>query len=131
MKILRALYKTFYTVFKEASGFILNNLYYAAMLLVLGTPYLMYWVCIEVYKQRGYFAIGGEMFIPIFIYGIVLFLRKIAEEYNKGPEIPIPGKRFTYKSITDDSVSIDRERIFEMMQYVNDMENYLERVGKL
>lgn len=110
--------------------FIENQLLNFSRLLYFMLPYLMLFIGEYVYRFREGYAIGSEVFIPIFIMITAYFIRTYANKIGKGTEVPTPEKRFT--EISDDGeVSVDRERLNELLLYVADVEDYLERKGLL
>jgi hypothetical protein len=110
--------------------FITNNLRNFAWILNFILPYLMYIVGQNVYATRGYPGVGGELLLPIIFYMITYVLRSYANKIGKGTTIPVPEKRFTE---VDDygEVSIPNNRIQELILYLADLEDWLERKGLL
>lgn len=117
-------------VVRAVDYFITSNLRNFAWLLNFILPYLMYLIGQNVYEKRGYFGIGGELFIPIIFCVITYYLRSYANKIGKGTTIPVPDKRFTE---VDDygEVSIPNNRIQELILYLADLEDWLERKGLL
>lgn len=110
--------------------FIKNNLVRFATLLNLILPYLMYCVGQYVANNRNEFAIGGEIFIPLIFVVIIYYLKSTANKLRKGLTIPVPDKRFT--SVDEDGeVTIENRRIQELILYLADLEDWLERKGIL
>ena len=110
--------------------FIKNNLRNFAWILNFILPYLMYIVGQNVCAERGYLDIGGELLIPIAFCIITYILRSYANKIGKGTTIPVPDKRFT--EVDDDGeVSIQNNRIQELILYLADLEDWLERKGLL
>lgn len=117
-------------IVRAVDYFITSNLRNFAWILNFILPYLMYIVGQNVYETRGYFGIGGELFIPIVFCVITYVLRSYANKTGKGTTIPVPDKRFTE---VDDygEVSIPNNRIQELILYLADLEDWLERKGLL
>ena len=110
--------------------FIKNNLRNFAWILNFILPYVMYIVGQNVCATRGYLDIGGELLIPIAFCIITYILRSYANKIGKGTTIPVPNKRFT--EVDDDGeVSIQNNRIQELILYLADLEDWLERKGLL
>ena len=110
--------------------FIENNLKNFANILKIVLPYLMYFIGQSVFKSRGYFAVGGEIFIPL-IFGIVIYyIRSFANKIGKGITIPVPDERFTEVD-EDGEVNVQNSRLQEMILYLADLEDWLERKGLL
>jgi len=129
-KFLRIILEIIAEAIKSISLFIVNNLRNFANMLVLIAPYLMLFVGQAVYKERGYISTGGELFIPILILIIVYIIRSFANKIGKGVTIPIPSKRFTEVD-EDGEVSIRHDRLQELILYIADLEDWLERKGLL
>ena len=108
--------------------FLKSNLYVFGQLIEIGTPYFMWYIVVEVYKERGYFAIGGEMFIPLFLFFISGVIKKLSNIHGTGYEIPVANKRFTIEEEYGE-VTIAEEDIQEVILYLNDVENYIEKRG--
>lgn len=110
--------------------FIENQLLNFSRMLYFVLPYLMLYIGEYVYEFRDKYALGSEVFIPICIMCLAWTIRTYANKIGKGTEVPIPENRFT--EVTDDGeVSVDRERLNELLLYVADVEDYLERKGLL
>ena len=129
-KFLRIILEIIAEAIKSISLFIVNNLRNFANMLVLIAPYLMLFVGQAVYKERGYISAGGELFIPILILIVVYIIRSFANKIGKGVTIPIPSKRFTEVD-EDGEVSIRHDRLQELILYIADLEDWLERKGLL
>lgn len=106
-----------------------NSIYPISKILTLSLPYIMLFLGVRLYKQRGYFSIGGEILIPIMIYLIAWFLKSFSNKLGKGENPPIPNERFT--SEEDGEVSCEYSRLQELLLFVNDYENWLERKGMM
>lgn len=107
-----------------------SNLRNLAWLLNLLTPFIMYFIGQYVVLNRGYFGVGGEILIPILILFVIYFLRSMANKYRKGTTIPVPEERFT--EVDDDGeVSVRNDRLQELILYLADLEDWLERKGLL
>ena len=117
-------------VVRAVDYFITSNLRNFAWILNFILPYLMYIVGQNAYATRGYLGVGGELFIPIIFCVITYVLRSYANKIGKGTTIPVPSKRFTE---VDDygEVSISNNRIQELILYLADLEDWLERKGLL
>lgn len=110
--------------------FLKNNLRTFAMILEIVAPYIMYFIGQRLATDRGMIAVGGEIFIPLIISIVIGLLRGSANRIGKGITTPIPNKRFTTVS-EDGEVSIDNDRIQEVILYLADLEDWLERKGLL
>lgn len=129
-KFLRIILEIIAEAIKGISLFIANNLRNFANMLVLIAPYLMLFVGQAVYKERGYISAGGELFIPILFLIVVYIIRSFANKIGKGITIPVPSKRFTEVD-EDGEVNIRHDRLQELILYIADLEDWLERKGLL
>lgn len=68
--------------------------------------------------------------ILIFIQSAVSYTKKLMENMGKGNDVPVPKERFTAVD-EDGEVTVRIERAQELLLYVCDLEDYLERKGKL
>lgn len=110
--------------------FIGSNLRNFANVLNIACPYVMYVVGQYAFDCRGEFQVGGELFIPLVFAVVIYVIRQFANKIGKGTTIPLPQKRFT--SVDDDGeVSVNHDRLQEMILYVADIEDWLERHGLL
>lgn len=93
-------------------------------------PYLMYVLGQKLAIDREMFSVGGEVFIPLFVWLIANFTKNIANKMNRGPRIPKPTKRFT--EVDEDGViTIEESKIEELLVYTADLEDWMERKGWL
>lgn len=110
--------------------FIQDNLRNLATLLNVLLPFAMLFIGQAVYRSRGKFAVGGELFVPVAVGFIIYFIKSFANKIGKGISIPTPSERFTEED-DDGEVTIPTSRIQELILYMNDLENWLERRGLL
>lgn len=59
---------------------------------------------------------------------VLLYLKALLNRKGKGANVPIPNSRFT-KVDGYGEVSIERERLQELIIYMCDLEDYFERTG--
>lgn len=110
--------------------FVGSNLRNFANILNIICPYIMYLLGQYVFSFRAGFAVGAELFIPLVFAVVIYLIRQFANKIGKGTTIPVPQKRFT--SIDDDGeVSVNQNRLQELILYVADVEDWLERHGLL
>lgn len=119
---------SFIDFISDIAYFFSRTLYLWISLLELLCPYLMWYITIYCYKERGSFQIGGEVFIPIVYLMFTRILKNFANRRNLGNSIPVPRERFT-KELEEGEFSVDENRLQEMILYVADVEDYLERKG--
>lgn len=106
-----------------------NNLMNAVNLANFILPYLMYFVGQEFYKLHGIkdgYVFGVALIIPIIFDLLTYYTKSIANKIGKGITVPIPQKRFTEVD-EDGMVSVDNNRIQELLLYVADLEDWLEK----
>lgn len=129
-KILWILLEITFDILRATGYFIKNNLRVFANLLDLLLPYVMYFVGQYVCKKFGYLNVGSEVMIPLGFVMIIYYLRSTANKLGKGITIPIPNKRFS-KVDEDGEVTIENRRVPELILYIADLEDWLERKGLL
>lgn len=110
--------------------FIGNNLRNFANILNIVCPYVMYLVGQYAFSSRNEFNVGGELFIPLVFAVVIYLIRQFASKIGKGTTIPVPQKRFTSED-EDGEVSVSQSRLQEMILYVANVEDWLERHGLL
>ena len=129
-KFFKIMFEIIFDILRNIVHFIKNNLRNIAWLIEAIVPYAMYFTAYYVYDERGEFVIGGELFIPIIAYVITYVIRSFANKIGKGYTIPTPNERFT-KIDDDGEVSIPYSRTQELLLYVADLEDWMERKGIL
>lgn len=110
--------------------FIKCNLVNFANILNLIIPYVMYFIGQYVAFDRNEITVGGELFVPLVFVVLIYYLRSTANKIGKGTTIPLPDKRFTQVD-EDGEVSIEHKRIQELILYMADLEDWMERKGML
>ena len=129
-KFLRITISIFIDVMQSVAYFIESNLRNFAMILNFILPYLMYIIGQKVYASKGHISVGFEILIPIIVYAIIYYIRSYANKIGKGYTVPTPDKRFT--EVNDDGeVSVRNDRVQELILYLADLEDWLERKGML
>lgn len=116
--------------FHSFTYFVKNNLVTFANILNLVLPYVMYLVGQDVACDRDKITIGGELFIPLLFIVIIYYLKSTANKLGKGTTIPLPDRRFTEVD-NDGEVNIEQSRLQELILYVADLEDWMERKGLL
>lgn len=81
--------------------------------------------------QRGRITIGGEIIVPIVVLVITYYVKEISNRCNKGTTVPTPHKRFTEVDYDSGEVNVRQERLQELILYLADLEDWLERKGLL
>lgn len=126
--------KKFFTLLIAAFANLINSIfdgfvnvsYFLGTFVELALPYAMLFLGEFLREERGKLAIGGEVFLPMVFLVIVYILHSIGNKANKGSAVPVPRKRFT--EVKDDGeVTAEYARMEEMLLYMADLEDYLER----
>lgn len=110
--------------------FIEDNLRNFGRLVDLLLPYCMLFLGMYAYKTRGEYAIGAEFFLPLVVMLVSYYCRSAANKLGKGDTFPVPQKRFTSED-DDGNPEIEVDRIQELILYIADVEEWLERKGYL
>lgn len=127
-KVLRIIIEVFKDVLHEIAWVLGGALYPMAVFFEIILPYAMLLIGVSCYEMRGKFAIGGEVFIPLFVLFIVDFAKRCANKIGRGNDVPIPERRFT-EIDSDGEVSIDSSRLQELILYMGNLEDWIERKG--
>lgn len=107
--------------------FVTHNLRTAAGLMNLVLPYAMYFIGRGTCVGRSHDVIGYEILIPVVVIAISYFIRSYANKIGKGYTIPVPERRFT--EVDGGEVSVENRRIQELLLYLADLEDWMERQG--
>jgi len=118
-------------LYHELTYYIKSNLKVLGFILLISNPYvtLIYGYSLIV-RRNWEIRFGGELLIPIIMFIASYLLSTLANTYNKGSSVPVPARRFT-EVIDDNDIVINQDDIQEIILYLNEVENYLERKGKL
>ena len=117
-------------VIRNILYFVKQNLINFANILDFTIPFLMFFIGQNVALREGKILISPEIIIPLFAFILIFYLKSIADKIGKGITIPIPNKRFT--EVDDDGeVSVENARLQEMLLYMADLEDWLNRKGLL
>ena len=132
IKAFKILVDVTYEAYCSFIYFIKSNLITFANILNLILPFAMYFIGQYVVHIRNEtsIAIGNEVFIPLIFIVFIYYLRSTADKIGKGMKVPIPEKRFTEVD-GDGEVSIENNRIQELILYMADLEDWMERKGLL
>lgn len=116
--IIRAIYNSLETV--------------ANMILYVFLPYSMFYIGQYFYSlENKFITIDLILLLPIITYIIVYIIKGILKKTgNSKSTMPIPKHRFTVL-IDDDEVVIKKGMLNELILYVYDLEEWLERKGKI
>lgn len=119
-----------YEAYCSFKYFIKSNLITFANTLNLILPFAMYFIGQHAVHIRNETIIGYEIFIPVIFIILIYYLRSAANKIGKGMTVPVPEKRFT-EADADGEVSIETNRIQELILYMADLEDWMERKGLL
>ena len=107
--------------------FIKSNLITFANILYLAAPYIMYFIGRYTTNNK----VGFEFFIPLAFIVVIYYLRSTANKIGKGATVPVPDNRFTQVDEDSGEVSVENNRIQELLLYMADLEDWMERKGML
>lgn len=93
--------------------------------ILLLTPFV---VMATYQARRGNTKTSDIVVFILSMFFVSAALKLISYLINCGKDFPIPYKRFTNDS-PDDGVTVKSEDLQEMILYMNDVENFLEREG--
>ena len=116
--VIRAIYNSFETV--------------ANIILYVFLPYSMFYIGQYFYSlENKFITIDLILLLPIITYIIIYIIKGILKKTgNSKSTMPIPKHRFTVL-IDDDEVVIKKGMLNELILYVYDLEEWLERKGKI
>lgn len=122
-------------VYYELCFIIDSSIHYFSRLILFLLPYAM--------LVTGVLLSNGDLYeiikiywwlllVPIVISFITRYMKWYANKIGKGDECPVPvnGKRFT-ETDEEGMVTVDKERLPELLLYVADVEDFLEKKGIL
>ena len=113
-------------IFRNIRYWFDNNVRNFPTILNIILPYLMYYLGVKLKTRQIYLVLC----VPVIIYLISYYSKSYANKINKGSAIPVPSKRFTQEDEFGE-VSIDQDRISELILYMADLEDFLSRKGLL
>lgn len=116
----------FRMLYNEIKYFVKSNVYVVSALFGVSLPI----VCFAVARMSLPIPIALQMFLIVCVQFILYCVKWYASSIGKGQSVPVPAKRFTQVS-EDGEVSIEANRVQEMLLYVADVEDYLERRGMM
>lgn len=120
MKLINMLGTIGYEMIVDFFRMLKNGIPIFSIILKASIPYMMYYF--GKYEPNKMYW----LFLPMIVWFVTIVFDRLAEKTGKGKNIPVPAKRFTEED-SDGEVSIEQSRLQEMILYVNDVENYLER----
>lgn len=123
-KLLEILVDITKDAFFNVVYFIKENMMRFVGILNFALPFVMYFI------GRNSDSIWEGICIPLLFAAIMYYIKSAANKIGKGITVPVPDKRFT--EVDDDGeVSIENNRVQELLLYTADLEDWLERKGLL
>ena len=116
---MRRTFPTWRYALNRFSSAIDANLMNIGVLVIAACPF----VCMMVTASRGHVGVGGEFILAVamMVAGATLCWRGTLR--GQGLEPPRPVRRFT--RVDGDRISVDRERLAELLVYMADLEDWL------
>ncbi len=117
-----------YDVIMSIRSFFRRNLNNFANVMIGVCPFLFLVIGELSYAKRGYLAMGGEMLAlaPFWVI-LIAVLKKCSKRQNVVDGMPVPSERFT--EVNGDEVNVKYDRVNDLLLYVADLEDWLEREG--
>ena len=113
-------------IFNNIKYFIDCNLSSFACIIEFILPYCAFFIGQYEYQIAGQMTCGREVIYILILYMLILFLKSIANKRGKGDKLPIPSKRFTKRDEIN-SVSVNNSDLSEMILYLADLEDYIDK----
>lgn len=129
-RYLKAMLESFIDLIEAFGRFSINTIKTIVSLYSLLFPYICLFVGQYCYEFRGKFAVGGEIFLPALFFLLIEYSKRFLNKIGKGESIPVPASRFTEVN-EDGEVTMEKERLSELMVYVSDLEDWMENKGIL
>lgn len=124
-RLRRIIAESFMELLYSIKFIVESNLYNVSVILELMIPYIMMYMVLND-KEINYIT----LIWPMILFTISYMLKRIAVKSNKGYDVPVPFERFT-KDEGDGEITVDQNRLQEMILYVADIEDYLTKKGRL
>lgn len=129
-KILKAIIDVTVDAFHSFAYFIKINLINFANVISATFPLVAYFIGQYVSLSRNEINVGGELFLILAVPVVVFFIKGIANKLGAGYDVPVPEERFT-KVNDDGEVTMEQRRIQELLLYMADLEDWMEKRGLL
>lgn len=129
MKTLKAIAELAKDVLYEVSNFFYVNARYIMRMLSL-IVILFSFFCGFSAANSDDDVVLIDLAVALVFAALISFVKGVANKYGKIDDTPVPAKRFT--EVDDDGmVSVENDRLQELLLYVSEVEDYLKRKGKL
>lgn len=118
-------------VFSVSLWFKDNVRYFSKLMMIVGPALFMVIGAAACRSHQDNDFIVVALFIAAFAWSLSsLFLKGYADRIGRGDIVPAPVKRFTDKE-EDGLVTVRQDRVQEMILYLADVEDWLERKGMM
>lgn len=116
----------FQRAFKATAYFIKYNLKKLSKGVLVALPFIMYYLGTRYGLSKD--GIAMWIIIPLFVFGLSAMINWIAKNYENKVDLPVPIKRFT-RVDEDGEVTIETKRLQELIVWLSEYEDWLERKG--
>lgn len=100
------------------------------ILINLINPFVAMGLTYHTYQIRGYWAVGGEMFIPILLFIVSYGLQTInSVVFDHIGDIPVSYKRFTRRDAKGNP-QFNMDDLHQMIEYLAELEDVMDTHGK-
>lgn len=110
---------------RSLAYYLKNNMFVIICMVQAAMPGSAFIIGCNIKKDSVHYVL-----IILAIQAILFYVKRIMINLGSGDEVPVPRERFTQTS-NDGEVTVRVDRTQELILYVCDLENYLERKGKL
>ena len=116
----------FQRAFKATVYFIKHNLKKLSKGVLVALPFIMYYLGTRYGLSKN--GIAMWIIIPSLVFGLSAMIDWIAKNYENKVDLPVPPKRFT-RVDEDGEVTIETKRLQELIIWLSEYEDWLERRG--
>lgn len=116
----------FQRAFKATVYFIKHNLKKLSKGVLVALPFIMYYLGTRCGLSKD--GIAMWIIIPSLVFGLSAMIDWIAKNYENKVDLPVPPKRFT-RVDEDGEVTIETKRLQELIIWLSEYEDWLERKG--
>lgn len=116
----------FKRAFKATVYFIKHNLKKLSKGVLVALPFIMYYLGTRYGLSKN--GIAMWIIIPSLVFGLSAMIDWIAKNYENKVDLPVPPKRFT-RVDEDGEVTIETKRLQELIIWLSEYEDWLERKG--
>lgn len=116
----------FQRAFKATVYFIKHNLKKLSKGVLVALPFIMYYLGTRYGLSKD--GIAMWIIIPSLVFGLSAMIDWIAKNYENKVDLPVPPKRFT-RVDEDGEVTIETKRLQELIIWLSEYEDWLERKG--